>query len=369
VIGPDKGNRSAPIVKIIDKDSGEIISQFYVYEPTFLGGVRIATGDMTGDGVEEIIVSPGQGRSPEVRVFTQAGVELTQFRTLAYDVSHKGGVEVAVGDVNGDGKLDIVTTPINARTEVRVFYNSYDSGMPLADPIADTPDVQFYVFDKKFKGGADVMVADIGTFLNGTAVNATTPDGKSEIIVGSGPGMRATVHGFDVSGTPTIVDTNLPFHDKFKGGVTLSTARVNADAIPDLIIAAGNKGNSAVEVYSGLANDLPDALLAAFATFADTPTRNMPVHATAFDTNGDGIADVLAAVQGTNGKSNEIRCFGLDGTYLGALAGFTGPWNIASLSQLDPNLPNGAHNLVANDLLFTLLGDLYATQPKKKKKK
>jgi hypothetical protein len=43
----------------------------------------------------------GQGRSPEVRVFTQAGTELTQFRTLAYDVSYKGGVEVAVGDVNG----------------------------------------------------------------------------------------------------------------------------------------------------------------------------------------------------------------------------------------------------------------------------
>jgi hypothetical protein len=368
VIGPDKGNKSAPIIKIIDKETGAILSQFYVYEPTFMGGVRIATADMTGDGIEEIIVAPGQGRSPQVRVFTQAGVELTQFRTLAYDVSHKGGVEVAVGDVNGDGKNDIVTTPTNARTEVRVFYNNYDSGMPLADPIANSPDVKFYVFDSKFKGGADVTIADVGTFLNGGTLDATTPDGKGEIIVGSGPGMRATVQVFDVTGTPTIVDTILPFDNKFKGGVTLSAARVNADAIPDLIIAAGNKGNSVVQIYSGLTNDNPDVLLAAFATFADTSSRNMPVHATAFDTNGDGIADILAAVQGTNGKSNQIRCFELDGTYVGALAGFDGPWNIASLNDLDSNLPVGANNLVANDLLFALLADEYAAKPKKKKK-
>jgi hypothetical protein len=367
VIGPDKGNKSAPIIKVVDKGTGEILSQFYVYEPSFMGGVRVATGDMTGDGIEEIIVAPGQGRSPEVRVFTQAGVELIQFRTLAYDVSHQGGVEVAVGDVNGDGKNDIVTTPTNARTLVRIFYNNYDSGIPLADPISNTPNVQFYDFDSKFKGGADVTVADVGTFLNGATVNAIMPDGKGEIIVGSGPSMRATVHVFDVTGAPTIVDTILPFNNKFKGGVTLSGARVNADAIPDLIIAAGNKGGSLVQVYSGLTNDSSDALLAAFATFADTSTKNMPVHATAIDTNGDGIADILAAVQGTNGKSNQIRCFELDGTFVGALAGFNGPWNIASLNDLDPHLPAGAANLVANDLLFSLLGDTYA-KPKKKKK-
>jgi hypothetical protein len=367
IIGPDKGNKSAPIVRLVDQLTGAIVSQFYVYEPSFMGGVRIATGDMTGDGIDEIIVAPGQGRSPEVRVFTQAGTELTQFRTLAYDVAYKGGVEVAVGDVNGDGKNDIVTVPTNERTEVRVFYNNYNSALPLADPIANSPNKSFFVFDKKFKGGADVAVADVGTFLHGAVVNATTPDGRSEIIVGSGPGMRATVQVFDVTGTPAIVDTILPFDSKFNGGVTLSTARVNGDAIPDLIIAAGNKGNSVVQVYSGIINDTPDALLAAFATFGDTSTKNMPVHATAFDTTGDGIADVLAAVQGTNGKSDQIRFFKLDGTSLGSLSGFPGPWNIASLNGLDPNLPAGANKLVANDLLFELLADSYVKAKKKKK--
>jgi hypothetical protein len=369
IIGPDKGNKSAPIVKIVDKDTGNILSQFYVYESKFRGGVRIATGDMNGDGIDEIIVAPGQGRSPEVRVFTQQGVELTQFRTMAYASSFKGGVEVAVGDVNGDGQNDIVTTPSNGRTEVRVFFNNFDSAQPLADPLPNTPDRQFFVFAKKFKGGADVIVADVGAFLNGATLDATTPDGRGEIVVGSGPGMRATIQVFDVTGTPTVVDTILPFHNKFKGGITLDAARVNTDAIPDFIVAAGNKGNSAVEIYSGLTNDNPDVLLSAFATFADTSTKNMPVHATAFDTDGDGIADVLAAVQGTNGKSNQIRCFDLNGTFLGALAGFTGPWNIASLSNVDISLHDRPVDLTAVDNVFNQLGDDSSTTTKKAKKK
>ena len=127
VIGPDKGNTSAPLVKVVDRSTGQVISQFYAYETSFLGGVRIATGDMDGDGIDEIIVAPGQGRAAEVRVFKQNGVELTQFRTLAYPAPFTGGVEVAVGDVNSDGKNDIVTTPSNGRTEVRVFYNNFNS--------------------------------------------------------------------------------------------------------------------------------------------------------------------------------------------------------------------------------------------------
>jgi hypothetical protein len=369
IVGPDKGNKSAPIVKIVDKDTGRILSQFYVYEKSFLGGVRIATGDMNGDGIDEIIVAPGQGRAPEVRVFTQQGVELTQFRTMAYATSFKGGVDVTVGDVNGDGKNDIVTTPSSGRTEVRVFFNNFNSAQPLADPIANTPDRQFFVFDKKFKGGADVIIADVGRFLNGATLDATTPDGKGEIVVGSGPGMRSTVQVFDVTGTPTVVDTILPFTSKFKGGITLDAARVNNDAIPDLIVSAGNKGNSAIEIWSGLTNDNPDTLLKSLSPFANTSTANMPVHATALDTNGDGIADVLAAVQGTNGKSDQIRCFDFAGNFLGAMAGFPSPWNIASLSNVDISLHDRPVDLTAVDQVFTQVGEDSSTTTKKAKKK
>ncbi len=42
---------------------------FFAYNPSFTGGVRVATGDVNGDGAAEVITSPGQGGGPHVRVF------------------------------------------------------------------------------------------------------------------------------------------------------------------------------------------------------------------------------------------------------------------------------------------------------------
>jgi hypothetical protein len=169
-----------------------------------------------------------------------------------------------------------------------------------------------------------------------------------------------------VTGAPTIVDTILPFASNFKGGITLSTARVNADLIPEIIASAGNKGGSLVEVWNGLTNDV-DAKLAAFAAFGDVATKNMPVHTTTLDTNGDGIADILAVVQGTNGKANQIRCFLPNGTPTGAFY-FPGVWNIASLHGVDCNLPEGPTETAATDQVFAQFSEEPAKKQKKAKK-
>jgi hypothetical protein len=368
ILGPDKGNKSVPIIRIVDKDTGHILKEFSAYESTFLGGVRIATGDINGDGIDEIIVAPGQGRAPEVKIFSQDGTLLDSF--MAYDPSYVGGVEVAVGDVDGDGKPDIVTTPTNGRTEVRLFKNQLANiNSPWDTAFTDTPDLKFNVFPSSFLGGADVAIADVGRFNNGATVNALAQDGKGEIIVGNGPGMRSTILVYDVTGTPKVVDTILPFSDSFNGGITLSAARINNDVIPDFIVASGNQGGSKVEVWNGLTNDNPDQLLfpPGFFAFEDQSTKNAPVHATAFDTDGDplGRADVIAVVQGTNGSSNQIRYFKTDGTPLGQHTGFVGPWNIASISKVDPALPLDGP---AADQVFAQIGQNPAPKPKKPKK-
>ena len=121
VITPDKANCSQPYVHIVNQDTGELRRSFLAYEESFRGGVRVATGDVTGDGIPEIITAPGRNHIPLIRVFDINGTMLTEF--LAFGSSFLGGVDVAVGDVTGDGLNDIAASMTYNGSQVVVFQN------------------------------------------------------------------------------------------------------------------------------------------------------------------------------------------------------------------------------------------------------
>jgi hypothetical protein len=233
-----------------------------------------------------------------MRVYTQWGYELQEYRAFPFGKSYSGGADVAVGDVVGDDKPEIVLSMLNGRSLVSVFQVS--PGLP--QPVAATPIFSFQPFAKKFIGGAAVTVADVGRFVNGTTQDVTAGDGKGELAVASGIGMKATVKVYELSGaTPRVVDTFNPFGGSTKvGPLSVSAGAFNGGSIDDIAVTSGRGIKSRVEVYSGRIDDVQDELLLSWVPFTNSARPTASLTAVGIDNDRDGKIDTLTAVQGLN---------------------------------------------------------------------
>jgi hypothetical protein len=119
VAGTGTGSRNPAQVKIFSYDSGTIIEtgiNFKAFE--LKGGVNVAAGDVDGDDVPELITAAGarSSNSPEVRVWkidTSGGqghwsIIDTGVHFVAF--SGKYGANVTTGDLNGDGINEIIVS-------------------------------------------------------------------------------------------------------------------------------------------------------------------------------------------------------------------------------------------------------------------
>ncbi|MFH1631827.1 MAG: L,D-transpeptidase family protein [bacterium] len=118
VIGSGHGLRS--YVKVYRQD-GSMINEFLAYSEFYDNGVNVAVCDVNDDGVNEIVTGAMYGGGPHVRIFNAAGEAFGE-GFFAYDTMFRGGVNVACGDVDDDGVDDIVTgAGITGGPHVRVF--------------------------------------------------------------------------------------------------------------------------------------------------------------------------------------------------------------------------------------------------------
>lgn len=173
----------------------ELVSEFMAYAQEFAGGVRVAAGDVDGDGVGDIITAPGPGGGPHVRTWDGAGTEIGGF--MAYAPIFTGGVTIAALDGDGDGVDEVVTGPgAGGGPHVRVFDAE---GFELAGFMAFTPG---------FTGG--VAVGRVGDDILGPNL----------IAVGAGPGGGPHVKVMAPDGTE--VDGFYAYGPLFSGGVLVA---------------------------------------------------------------------------------------------------------------------------------------------------
>jgi len=214
------GRGSLPIVRGFDS-AGVRNTEFFAYAPGFRGGVSVASGDIDGDGVDEIVTGAGAGGTPEVRVFSRTGELQKSF--LAYAPGFRGGVSVASGDIDGDGKDEIVTAPgRGGGPHVRVFAGN---GTALQS---------FFAYDRSLRAGVFVALAD----LDG--------DGKEDIVTGLGTGAASEVRTFRGPGALGAVFT--AFSGLF--GARIAAADIDADGKAEIIVAPDAGGEPEVRIFN-----------------------------------------------------------------------------------------------------------------------
>ena len=113
VVTPDQGG--GPRVSIFALTSAGLVTKanfFGIDDPNFRGGARASTGDVNGDGVADLVVAAGFGGGPRVAVFNGKSIGGTPVKLFndffAFESTLRNGVFITVGDLDGDGKADLI---------------------------------------------------------------------------------------------------------------------------------------------------------------------------------------------------------------------------------------------------------------------
>jgi hypothetical protein len=228
-VGADAGG--GPLVTITFQN-GTFVS-FFAYASTFTGGVRVALGDVNGDGSPDIITGAGPGGGPQVNVYNvnnATGVVSLQKSFFAFSApSFTGGVYVAAGNTNGDAFADVIVgAGATGGSRVQVYAGSA-TGVVTTSTLND-----FFAYSPAFTGGVVVAAGQR---------DAVAGD---EIITAPASGGGYNIKSFNANGTgnnPTVVDNFFAFNNTTSvGGLSLAVGLLNSGSIADLIVGTTNGG-------------------------------------------------------------------------------------------------------------------------------
>jgi FG-GAP-like repeat/Abnormal spindle-like microcephaly-assoc'd, ASPM-SPD-2-Hydin len=209
-----------------------------------------ARADLNGDGKLDAVITGAEGAGASVvGVFLGNGDG-----TFRPEVDYRGaGSSIALGDINGDGNIDIVTSGDSANSLSLLFGNGDGTfGFPTTVAINESADF-VAMADLNKDGHLDLAVA------TGSAV---------AILLGNGDGTFQSE--IDIS-TPA-------------GATTLAVADLNGDGNPD-IVAASSTSNM-VSVLLG------DGSGTSFSVATYPVLGGNAIYISVGDFNGDGIPDL-----------------------------------------------------------------------------
>lgn len=283
VPGAEQGGRTSPPVILLGANAGEaprvtllstdgsIQSRFLAYDEFFTGGVSVGMGDLDGDRKYEIVTAPGRGRAPEIRIFDLDGTYRQHF--FAFSRKFRNGVNIAVGDLDGNGKAEIVVAPKRGGgPQVRIFGKRGARFRPTTE--------HFFAYRPSFRGGVSVTLGDLDA------------DGKAEIMTApessGGPHVRVFSSKLGIFRPST--GGVMAYARSFTSGIRLAAGDLDADGKVEIVTIPRPDTDSRLRVFRMTARGLQRAQtdVAAYSS-----TEASGAFVTVSDVNDDGKYEIV----------------------------------------------------------------------------
>lgn len=255
VVGAGAGE--SPELLFLRKDGSEM-KRFAVYSSSYRGGVNVAVGDFDANGRPDLVTGSRQGGGPHVRTFSFWGEPLAEW--FAYDASSRSGVTVAAGEVDARyAGAEVITAPGEGDPALLRVFSA--QGEAIAE---------WYPFGEDFTGGLRLSV---------------TPDGW--ILVARAFGGDPVVRAYTSQGS--LQSEFFAYHEGFAGGVQLAAVKRNGHV--EVLTAPGFSGGPHVRAFALDGTPLNPGFMA-----LDGEVK-AGLSLTAGDIDGDGQADIAVGIE------------------------------------------------------------------------
>lgn len=281
----------------------------------FTGRVnRVVDGDFNGDGKGDLVTTGDGGLQIQLGPFTRAGAP-AQTSTIANDDEDEIW-DITVGDMDGDGKDDLITT---GGFEEMSYQAQWRKGTSTG--VSQTATSTGYytlggvIADVNLDGYGDYVARDVGQVSevrNGQAGNVRVVYGSA-----TGPSTRTTKITQNTTGVPGVSESEGPDSD-WNGdqfGYSVAAGDVTGDGYPDIAVGVPGedigsiKDAGSIVLLKGGASGLTGTGAQAF----DQSDPGVPGASEAGDTFGASVS--LLDVNSNNRADLAVGAPTEDGTY------------------------------------------------------